>query len=139
MSTMLDGAIATAIINITINSSPDNFWRPIPITDWGYKIVFYALFLCGYCFVYFFNTALCRSAFSAASFGKLVFRFSVLSVFFVLNEMFWIKTLKYVISCYAIFLLYFVLTLYRNSPFINTKLFIKIILCNNMLSDRSSH
>ena len=35
-----------------------------------------------------FNTGLCRSIFSTISFGKLVFRFSVLSaVFFVLNQM----------------------------------------------------
>ena len=38
-----------------------------------------------------FNTGLCRSAFSTVSFGKLVFRLSVLSVFFcfesnVLNQ-----------------------------------------------------
>ena len=80
MSTMLDGAIATAIINITINSSPDL----IEVTKsffTRYSYVVIVLFI-------FFNTALCRSAFSAASFGKLVFRFSVLSVFFVLNEMF---------------------------------------------------
>ena len=46
-----------------------------------------------------FNMALCRSAvsiISTASFGKLVFRLSVLSAFF-LNQMFLIMTLKYVI------------------------------------------
>ena len=32
-----------------------------------------------------FNTALCVSAFSTVSFGKLVFRLSVLSEFFVLD------------------------------------------------------
>ena len=35
-----------------------------------------------------FNTALCRSAFSIVSFGKLAFRLSVLPVIFVLNQMF---------------------------------------------------
>ena len=44
------------------------------------------------------NTGLCRSEFSVVSFRKLVFRLSVLSVFFVLRQMFWTKTLKYVLS-----------------------------------------
>ena len=35
-----------------------------------------------------FNTALCMSAFSIVSFGKLVFRLSVLSAFFLLNQIF---------------------------------------------------
>ena len=35
-----------------------------------------------------FNTDLCRSTFSAISFRKLVFRLSVLSVFFVSSQMF---------------------------------------------------
>ena len=40
------------------------------------------------------------SGYSTYSFGKLVFRLSVLSVFFVLNRMFGIKTLKYAISLF---------------------------------------
>ena len=47
-----------------------------------------------------FNMALCRSAISiisTVSFGKLVFRLSVLSAFFILNQMFSIITLKHVI------------------------------------------
>ena len=35
-----------------------------------------------------FNTGLCWAAFSTISFGKLVFHLSVLSVLFVLNQMF---------------------------------------------------
>ena len=35
-----------------------------------------------------FNTDLCRSTFSVISFRKLVFRLSVLSVFFVSSQMF---------------------------------------------------
>ena len=81
-----------------------------------------------------FSTALCRSAFSTVSFEKLVFRLSLLSVFFVLNQMFRIKTLKYVLSCYAILLCDFVLTLCKNSPLINTKEFLKILL-DSMFSE----
>ena len=33
-----------------------------------------------------FNTGLCRSTVSIISFGKLVFRYSTFSVFFVLNQ-----------------------------------------------------
>ena len=44
-----------------------------------------------------FNTALYRSTFSTVSCRKLVFCLSVLSVFFVLNQMILIKTLKYVL------------------------------------------
>ena len=47
-----------------------------------------------------FNMVLCRSAISiisTVSFGKLVFRLSVLSAFFILNQMFSIITLKHVI------------------------------------------
>ena len=55
-----------------------------------------------------FNMVLCGSVFSMVSFGKLFFR---LSVFFVLNQMFWIKTLKYALSSYFILLCSFVLTL----------------------------
>ena len=66
----------------------------------------------------------------------------MLSVFFVLNQRLSIKTLKYVLSCYAILyvilLCNLVLTLYKNSPFINAKLFLKIILSKNMLSERLS-
>ena len=47
-----------------------------------------------------FNTGLCRSVFSTIAFGKLVFRLFVLSMFFVLNQMFWMKTLKYVLSLF---------------------------------------
>ena len=64
--------------------------------------------------IVFFNTALCRSAFSTVSFRKLVFHFSVPS----LNQD--IKT------C-IIMLCKFVLTLCKHSPFINNKLFIKIL------------
>ena len=49
-----------------------------------------------------FNTGLCRSTSSTISFGKLVFRVSVLSMFFVLNQMFWIS-LCYLL-CYLILL-----------------------------------
>ena len=60
-----------------------------------------------------FNTALCRSAFSSVSFRKLVFRLSVLS----LNQ--GIK------MCHMIYS--FILTLYKNLPFINNKLFPKVL------------
>ena len=61
-----------------------------------------------------FNTALCRSSFSKVSFRKLVFGLPVLS----LNQD--IKTcVTWICS--------FVLTLYKNSPFINNKLFTKVL------------
>ena len=41
-----------------------------------------------YVVIILFNTGLYSSAFSRISFGELVFRLSVLSVFFVLNQMF---------------------------------------------------
>ena len=66
--------------------------------------------------IVFFNTDLCRSAFSTVSFRKLVFLCFL-----------WIKTLKYASSCYVILIYNFVLTLYKNSPFINNKLFMKIL------------
>ena len=47
--------------------------------------------------------------------------------FFVFLCFLWIKTLKYVSSCYVILICNFVLTLYKNSRFINNKLFIKIL------------
>ena len=68
--------------------------------------------------IVFFNTALHGSAFSTVSFRKLIFRLFVL---------FWIKTLKYASSCNVILICNFVLTLYKNSLFINNKLFIKIL------------
>ena len=39
-------------------------------------------------FCLMFNTGLCMSTFSTTSFRKLVFHLSVLSIFFVLNQMF---------------------------------------------------
>ena len=88
-----------------------------------------------------FNTALCRSAFSTffcifSFLGKLVFY--AFCVFYfesnVLNQ----DIKIYVLSCYIILLCNFVLTLYKNSPLINnTKaLFIKILLCKDMLSEK---
>ena len=71
-----------------------------------------------------FITGLWRSAYSAystystISFWKVVFCLSVLSVFFVLNQIFSIKTLKYVLSCHVILLLKHVLSFYL------------ILLCN---------
>ena len=62
----------------------------------------------------FFNTALCRSAVSTVSFRKLVFHFSVPS----LNQ-----DIKICVTMLGNFLL----TLYKNSPFINNKLFLKIL------------
>ena len=50
-----------------------------------------------------FSTGLCRSTFSAISFEKLVFCFPVLYVFFALNQILSIKTLKYALSCYVIY------------------------------------
>ena len=44
-----------------------------------------------------FNTGLCWSAFSTISFWKLVFHLFVLSVFFVLSQMCWIRILN---MCY---------------------------------------
>ena len=41
-----------------------------------------------YVVIIMFNTGLCSSAFSTISSGKIVFRLSMLSVFFVLNQMF---------------------------------------------------
>ena len=61
-----------------------------------------------------FNMALCRSAFSKVSFRKLPFHFSV-------------PSLNRDIKICIIMLCNFVLTLYKNSPFINNKLFIKIL------------
>ena len=69
---------------------------------------------CSCVVIVFLNMALCRSAFSAVSFRKLVFRFSVPS---------WSQDIK---IC-AIMLCNFVHTLYKNSPFIHNKLFIKIL------------
>ena len=59
----------------------------------------------------FFDAALCRSAFSTVYFRKLVFPLSVL----FLNQI-----IKIASSCYVILIYNFVLTLYKNSPFINT-------------------
>ena len=64
------------------------------------------------------------------SFGKLVIHLSALPVFFVLNQTFWIKTLKYVSSCYVILLCNFVLTLQKPTL---QKLFMKLLLCENIL------
>ena len=65
-----------------------------------------------YVVIIFFNACLCRSAISTISVGKLVFCFSVRSaVFFVLNQLLWIKTLKYVFWSYVILLFNFALTL----------------------------
>ena len=64
----------------------------------------------------FFNTALCRSAFSTVSFRKLVFRLSVLS----LNQD---------VKICVIMLRNVTLTLYKNSPVINNKLFVKLLQC----------
>ena len=58
------------------------------------------------------------SVFSTVSFRKLVFRLSVLS----LNQ-----DIKYVSSCHIILACNFVLTLYKKSPFINRKLFIRTL------------
>ena len=43
---------------------------------------------CSCIVIVFFNTTLCRPAFSTVSFGKLIFRRSVLSAFFVFNQIF---------------------------------------------------
>ena len=64
--------------------------------------------------IVFFHMALCRSAFFTVSFRKLVVHFSVPS----LNQ--------HIKMC-VIMLCNFVLTLYKNSPFINNKLFIKVL------------
>ena len=64
--------------------------------------------------IVFFNTALCRSAFSTVYFRKLVFNFSM-------------HSLNQDIKICAIMLCNFDLTLYKNSPSINNKLFIKIL------------
>ena len=89
-----------------------------------------------------FNTSLYRSAFSTVSFGKLFFKsFCVFCVFCfestVLNQD--IKICVIMLCKLALQFCYvfcFVLTLYKNPPFINTKLFIKILSCKNMLSER---
>ena len=64
--------------------------------------------------IVFFNAALCRFAFSTVSFRKLVFHLSV-------------PSLNQDIKICVIMLCNFVLTLYKNSRFINNKLFIKIL------------
>ena len=70
--------------------------------------------------IVFFNTALCRSSFSTVSFRKLVFRLFVLS----LNQ-----DIKICVIILCNLDVDFVLTLNKNSPFINNKLFIKILQC----------
>ena len=60
-------------------------------------------------FIILFNTDLCRIAFSTISFGKLVFRLFELWIFNFFNQMLWTKVLKYMLSCYAIFLCNFVM------------------------------
>ena len=69
---------------------------------------------CSCVVIVLFNTALSRSAFSTISFRKLVFRFFVLS-------------LKQDIKICVIMICSFVLTLYKNSPSINNKLFTKVL------------
>ena len=64
--------------------------------------------------IVFFNTALCRSAFSTVSLRKQVFHFSV-------------PSLNQDIKIFVIMLCNFVLTLYKNSPYIHNKLFIIIL------------
>ena len=49
-----------------------------------------------------FNTISCRVCIFYIFFGKLVFGFSVLSLIFVLNQLFWIKTLTNLWLCYEI-------------------------------------
>ena len=48
-------------------------------------------------FIILFNTGFCRSAFSGILFGKLAFCLPAISVLFVLNQIFWIETLKYML------------------------------------------
>ena len=51
----------------------------------------------------FINVGLCRSAFSTIYLEKLVFRFSVLPVFFLLNQRFWIKIkICVIVLCYFV-------------------------------------
>ena len=64
--------------------------------------------------IVFYNTALCRSVFSTVSFSKLLFHFSV-------------PSFNPDIKICVIMLCNFVPILYKNSPFINNKLFIKIL------------
>ena len=81
-----------------------------------------------------FNTVLCRSAFSTVSLRNLGFRLSVIS----LNQVSKICVIKYVILICS-----FVLTLPKNSPFINNKLYNNYqaiyksftVLFKNMLSE----
>ena len=61
-----------------------------------------------------FNTVLCRCTYSTVSFRKLVFRLSV-------------HSLKEDIKICVIMICSFVLTIYKNSPFINNKLFAKAL------------
>ena len=79
-----------------------------------------------YCvIIVLFGKGLCRSAFSMVSFEKLIFCGSVLS-------------LKQDIKICIIMVCSFVLTLYKNSPSVNNKLFTKVLqyyLCKNMLSE----
>ena len=64
-----------------------------------------------------FTTDLWWSSFSTISFGKLVFCLSVFSAIFVLNQMLWIKTLKYLLSLFKKGSIYYVILFpfYKNS------------------------
>ena len=49
------------------------------------------------------------------------------NTFFVILWFLWIKTLKYASSCYVILICSFVLILYKNPPFLNNRLFTKVL------------
>ena len=59
--------------------------------------------------------------------GLHFLQFLLENLFFVFLFFLWINRLKYASSCNFILICNFVLTLYRNSLFINNKLFLKII------------
>ena len=61
--------------------------------------------------------------------GLHFLRFLFENWFFIFLCLLWIKILKYAASsCYVILICSFVLTLYKNSPFVNNKLFTKVLL-----------
>ena len=72
-------------LNVKDLSDNKNFWKNIKGATKSYSTHYSCVV------IVLFNTALCRSVFSTVSFGKLLFRLSVLSVFFcfesnVLNQ-----------------------------------------------------
>ena len=59
--------------------------------------------------------------------GLQFLRLLLENMFFVILWFLWIKTSKYASSCYVILICSFVLILYKNPPFLNNRLFTKVL------------